>query len=293
MNNPIVSIIIPTYNRAHLISETLDSVIAQTYTNWECIVVDDGSTDDTLEVLKEYANRDARIQYHSRPKDRPKGANACRNYGFELSKGEYVNFLDSDDILSINKLDFQISIVSSKNADIALCGWAFFNDLENFNKSKVTNYKDFSSGIELLSFLGKKSTYVPLHVYLVNSKVVKRAGKWNERLKINQDGEFFTRVLINSKEIYTVNECLVYYRRSHGNNVSSYKIEVLKDIIISWNLIALHCKPHIDSEVNFYVNNSKKRIFNNLIYNYPFFVLRNISFFKEVFMYKVKRKLKI
>src|SRR5690606_34735075 len=98
MNNPLVSIIIPTYTRAHLIGETLDSVLAQTYTHWECIVVDDGSADGTDTLMKSYCDKDARFQYHHRPADRLPGGNAARNYGFEVSKGEYVMFLDSDDL---------------------------------------------------------------------------------------------------------------------------------------------------------------------------------------------------
>ena len=98
MNNPLVSIIIPTYNRAHFIGETLESVIAQTYENWECIVVDDGSTDYTDELMEYYCKKDTRIQYHHRPDIKPRGANACRNYGFGVSKGEYINWFDSDDL---------------------------------------------------------------------------------------------------------------------------------------------------------------------------------------------------
>lgn len=95
----LVSIIIPTYNRAHLLGETLNSVMAQTYRNWECIVVDDGSTDHTNELLEFYNKKDSRIQYHHRPKSYPKGANPFRNYGFKLSHGEYVQWFDSDDII--------------------------------------------------------------------------------------------------------------------------------------------------------------------------------------------------
>lgn len=119
MNNPLVSIIIPTFNRAHFIGETLDSVLAQTYTNWECIVVDDGSADASAEVLKSYYEKDSRIQYHHRPADRPKGANACRNFGFELSKGDYIQFLDSDDSLDFFCLSERISMVT-KNLTINL-----------------------------------------------------------------------------------------------------------------------------------------------------------------------------
>src|SRR5690554_5694001 len=94
-----ISIIIPVFNRQKLIKETLDSVLAQIYENWECIVVDDGSTDETWEVLEQYAKKDARIKIHKRHRD-PKGAPTCRNIGMELSEGEYLIFLDSDDLLA-------------------------------------------------------------------------------------------------------------------------------------------------------------------------------------------------
>lgn len=99
MQNPLVSIIIPTYNRAHLIGETLDSVLEQTYTNWECIVVDDGSTDDTLAIIQKYIEKDRRFSFFFRPETKPKGASSSRNYGLFQSKGELIIFLDSDDWL--------------------------------------------------------------------------------------------------------------------------------------------------------------------------------------------------
>jgi len=129
--SPLVSIIIPTYNRAHLIGETLDSIIAQTYTNWECIVVDDGSTDGTDELLTEYCKKDGRFQYHHRPKDRPKGANTCRNYGFELSKGEYVNWFDSDDIMLPDFLKIKYEVFE-ESFDLVICtGYKVDENLQN------------------------------------------------------------------------------------------------------------------------------------------------------------------
>ena len=82
--SPLVSIIIPSYNRAKLLEETLDSILAQTWKNWECIVVDDGSTDSTEELLKMKYLNDKRFTWYRRPQDVPKGANACRNYGFQI-----------------------------------------------------------------------------------------------------------------------------------------------------------------------------------------------------------------
>ena len=122
----LISIIIPTYNRAHLIGETLDSIVAQTYSNWECIVVDDGSTDTTAEVMREYVKKDSRFQYHQRPENKLKGPNSCRNYGFELSKGEYIKWFDSDDVMLPTLLEKQIlSFVD--NVEMSVCKLSYFD----------------------------------------------------------------------------------------------------------------------------------------------------------------------
>ena len=94
--SPLVSIIIPTFNRAQKISVALNSVIQQSYTHWECLVIDDGSDDATNVLLKDYENTDKRIRYYERERE-PKGAPTCRNIGLHNAKGEYVIFLDSDD----------------------------------------------------------------------------------------------------------------------------------------------------------------------------------------------------
>ena len=96
---PLVSIIIPTYNRAYLIAETLESICSQTYTKWECIIVDDHSTDTTELVVNHFVDRDSRFSFHKRPETKRKGANACRNFGLELASGQFVTWCDSDDIM--------------------------------------------------------------------------------------------------------------------------------------------------------------------------------------------------
>ena len=104
---PLVSVIIPTYNRAHLIGETLDSALAQTYQNWECIIGDDGSSDNTDEVVGEYVKKDSRFKYFHRPDQHLRGGNGARNYGFKMSQGEYVNKYG---IFLEKKIQFQILI---------------------------------------------------------------------------------------------------------------------------------------------------------------------------------------
>jgi len=94
----LISIIIPTYNREHLIGNTLKSLVNQTYQNWECIVVDDGSTDNTKNIIESYRNNDNRFSFYKR-EILPKGASHCRNIGLSKAKGQFVVFLDSDDEL--------------------------------------------------------------------------------------------------------------------------------------------------------------------------------------------------
>ena len=94
--------------------ETLESVIAQTYQNWECIVVDDGSTDRTREVVQSYCDKDSRIKLFCRPNEKPKGANASRNYGYEISEGEWLKWLDSDDILLPVALEAQVLLINDE-----------------------------------------------------------------------------------------------------------------------------------------------------------------------------------
>lgn len=128
----LISIIIPTFNRANILSETIDSILAQTYENWECIVVDDGSSDGTEELLKTYSASDSRFHFYKRPMNKPKGANACRNYGFEKSKGEFINWFDSDDIMHPKFLEIRISrLIEDETLDFCAClGRKFVRGIE-------------------------------------------------------------------------------------------------------------------------------------------------------------------
>lgn len=123
---PLISIIIPTYNRAHLIGETIASIQSQTYTHWECVIVDDGSTDDTEQLILSYIKNDARISYYKKPDDLPKGPSAARNYGFSKSKGAYINWFDSDDLMHSGKLETDLQNLASGDFDFTISQSAFF-----------------------------------------------------------------------------------------------------------------------------------------------------------------------
>lgn len=279
---PLVSVIIPTYNRGHLINETLDSIIAQTYENWECIIVDDGSTDNTKEIVRKYLMQDNRFQYHQRPKNRMKGANACRNYGFELSKGAFINWIDSDDIFSKNKFESQINVIE-KNVDIITCKWGRFSNQEKDLKTKNFKiYKNYNSALDLLEDYGKYNAFYPSHVFLVSRNVIFKSGLWNENLIVNQDGEFFCRVFLFSKKIAHSNDCYAMYRIPESDNTSSVKNKSKAEhIILSWILIEGYLKLVDKERFNQYIRSGKNYVFLNLSNDFKDLIKDNKFFFKE------------
>jgi len=203
----LISIIIPTYNRAHLIGETLDSILAQTYTNWECIVVDDGSTDNTSNILAKYIEKDKRFQYHKRPKERIKGPNSCRNYGFEISKGEYIKWFDSDDILISNAFEIS-SIFFSKLPDLIVSSLEFMD----FNKKKIEKKHVFFSENLIQDYLIGKIKFYTFTPTWKKSFLEKQSSLFDEDITNMDDWDFNLRMLYNEPSIIYLNEPLIQYR---------------------------------------------------------------------------------
>jgi len=226
MQNPLVSIIIPTYNRVRLIGETLDTVLAQTYKNWECIVVDDGSTDGTNKLLFKYCKNDARFQYRHRPADRPKGANSCRNYGIEVSEGEYIILFDSDDLMLPNHVEIKISNIVLHKSDYVITKTKFFNYSEG-NLLLDNNY-NFDNKISAYNYISQKINWLTLDV-CINSCIAKSI-KFNEQLQSGQEYNYFSKLTLISKEAQFINET-VSLRRFHENSIRG---SLRKDRIINY-----------------------------------------------------------
>jgi glycosyltransferase involved in cell wall biosynthesis len=224
MDKPLVSIIIPTYNRADLIRETLDSVLAQTYQNWECIIVDDGSTDNTDEVVGEYVLKDQRFKYYHRPDEHLPGGNGARNYGFKMSKGEYVNWLDSDDLLINTYIKNQVKNIVSQKADVSICDLKLFSTHKSITKKwlsdawKNSTYEEFCEGYVMFRF----GITTPCFFY--KKTFLKKLKLFEESLKRSQEYEFFCRIFLVHKPKYkTLNKPLVLYRQHQGNKLQELK----------------------------------------------------------------------
>lgn len=206
--NPLVSIIIPTYNRAHLIGETLDSVLAQTYPNWECIVVDDGSTDNTDALMADYMARDTRFRYYHRPKDRLPGGNAARNYGFEVSKGEFIQWFDSDDLMVPEKLKLKVEAMLENNVDFVISKTKYFN-------KKNKNFKNYDFEPKDVTFdmfaTGYVKWYTPDMILMRN--IAEKVG-FNENLTAGQEHNFICQLLLETTNLYFLKKFLTLRRYS-------------------------------------------------------------------------------
>lgn len=282
----LISIIIPAYNRGGIISETLESVLSQSYPFWECIVVDDHSTDDTAAIVKSYANRDQRISYVLRPKEKAKGAAACRNYGVEKAKGEYLQFLDSDDLLGKSKLAEQVRVLTKHGKScLATCKWGYFSQsskiIDRF-KYKYHIYRDFEKTVKLLNFMGLFNEFFPSHVYLFSRRLFTDAGSWNEELTNNDDAEFFTRVILKASKIRFVPGARVYYRSASSQKLSELNSEEkVESAIRSWKVISEHFRGEHPSNPGYYVKNSINNLHNMILLKAPELEPRYREFLRE------------
>ncbi|MGC6429618.1 MAG: glycosyltransferase family 2 protein [Jejuia sp.] len=215
--NPLISIIIPTYNRSKIIGATLNSVINQTYSNWECLVIDDGSTDETEQLMVNYMERDARFKYHKRPTNRPKGANACRNYGFELSKGSLINWFDSDDVLLPNKLEKQRELLRNSAYGFAICQSKKIYRNKG-NKETLWN-KNIHSNDVLNNYISFKISWQTGAVLYKKEFLEELQLKFDESLQQSQEYDFHIRLLTkNQNYAFDTEPLMVVY--AHTDSIS-------------------------------------------------------------------------
>lgn len=217
MEKGLVSIITPTYNCATFIGETIESVQAQTYQNWEMIIVDDCSTDNTREIVERYTEKDNRIKYFCLQNN--SGAAIARTKSMELANGEYMAFLDSDDIWMKDKLEKQISFM--RKYDIAFSCTSYEQIDE---KGKSLN--------KVISTVPKAGyNRVLLDCPVGNSTVmynVEKMGKFKvPDIRKRNDDALWLQMLKKEKYIYGMKSVLMKYRIRH-NSISSNKFKVIK-----------------------------------------------------------------
>ena len=206
---PLVSILIPAFNARQWIEETLSSAVKQSWERKEIVVVDDGSTDGTLEIAKGFAKHGVRVYEQENG-----GAAAARNKAFSLCDGDYIQWLDADDLLSPDKIKYQMeAAVLIGNPRIALSSaWAKFMAQWYGAKFTPTALWCDLSPTEWLFRKVDQNLSMQTATWLISRELTELAGPWDTRLFGDDDGEYFCRVLLASEGTHFVPESLVYYR---------------------------------------------------------------------------------
>lgn len=208
----LVTIIIPTYNRAHLLRETLNSVCAQTYPYWECIIVDDGSTDDTLEILNQFVEVDSRFKVFKRPNLFKKGPSGCRNFAFQLSLGKFIQFFDSDDIMHPDHLLKKMQLLNNSEVDFVVCKLKSFST----NQGDVCFYDhdvpDFVVGDSLFESFATGSFPMMMQMPMWRKNVLDEVMPFREDIQLLEDHELYLRILASERNVGIINDVLILYR---------------------------------------------------------------------------------
>ena len=218
-----VSIIIPVYNRELLLPETLDSILAQTYINWECILVDDGSTDDSLSVCNSYAQQDSRFNVFSRPASVKKGANGCRNYGFHHASGEFIQWFDSDDLMEKDLIVSALKQIGIEN-DMVFSGAAYFDIDKRQVHEKPFHFGDFNRNLIVDILSGYCHIGTP-QAFFKKAFLDFSREQFNEKLNRNQETEFFIRLLLRHPSI-SINQKTTVFIRNHKYSISGDYVQL-------------------------------------------------------------------
>jgi glycosyltransferase involved in cell wall biosynthesis len=207
----LVSILIPAYNAEKWIGETIQSALSQTWLNKEIIIVNDGSTDNTLSIASRFESKTVKVISQDNV-----GGCAARNKALEYAQGEYIQWLDSDDLLAPNKIALQMSAADSGVSSRVLFSGPygiFYASPKRANFIRNSLWQDLSPVEWMLRKFSENIFLIPA-CWLVSRNLTEVTGKWDERLWLNQDGEYFCRVVARSERVKFTSKAVCYYRQS-------------------------------------------------------------------------------
>jgi teichuronic acid biosynthesis glycosyltransferase TuaG len=221
---PFITVIVPIYNGEKYLSETVQSVIDQTYDNWELILINDGSTDKTASIINDFVGLDRRIKKITIPESSG-GPAYPRNLGLDLAKGEYVAFLDADDLWATQKLALQIDFLTYAKADMVHCGGITINALGE----KIGNVESFKKHRFFKFFLGNSVALMMNNPIILSSSLISKSEIFKFRedkdLEAVEDWFLWIESYLSGKKIRMLNKNLMSYR-SHDESISKMLDEV-------------------------------------------------------------------
>jgi glycosyltransferase involved in cell wall biosynthesis len=230
---PLVSILIPFHNAAPWLAETLGSALAQTWPRKEIIVVNDGSTDNSLAIARSFESRGVTIlDQHNQ------GAAAARNTALRAARGEWLQFLDADDLLAPDKIAAQLALAEKTGPDFALCArWSRFT--RSPADADFTPQPLCADADPVAWVVEKMERNAMMHpaAWLVSRTLADRAGPWDESLSLDDDGEYFNRVVLASRGVRHCAEAVSFYRSNLAGSLSGAKSE--KAWASAWRSLSL------------------------------------------------------
>jgi len=261
----LVSILIPAYNAEKWISETIMSALSQTWSHCEIIIVDDGSSDKTFDVANRFQSKTLRVI-----RQENLGASAARNKALSLAQGDYIQWLDADDLLAPDKISQQLKYADDGNKTRRLLSSAFGYFFYRIHKAKFipTNLWHDLTPVEWLVIRFTDRVWIHPAAWLVSRRLTNQAGLWDERLSLNDDGEYFARVVSACEAVKFVSEAKCYYRQVNINSLSNtLSHRANESLFLSLQLCYRHLLALENSERT--RNAALKHLQKYIIYFYP------------------------
>lgn len=218
--NQLVSICMPCYNAARYVGPALDSALAQTWPNVEIIVVNDGSTDGSGEILADYEGRGVKVIHQAN-----RGQCAAANRAYGESSGDYIKFFDADDLLSPDFITQQMARLDGRTDAVASAEWGRFHDdnLATFKLNPQSVWRDMEATEWLVEAWSDARSMMQCALWLIPRQVLERSGGWDESLSLINDFEFFARVMCHSEEVLFTPGATLYYRSGITGSLSGQK----------------------------------------------------------------------
>lgn len=221
MSTPLITIIMATYNRSEIVEESLISVASQTFKNFECVIIDDHSTDNSVEVISEFISDDPRFRLYKRQETFLKGLPGCRNFGLTKSRGRYILFFDDDDILHPDVLSITYDILKTQNA--SFCWFkrkTFKNEPEIIHAEEIPNFMFEINENHLYDILSNKLPFNSCQVLWKRDCFAKN--KFNEQLMYAEEWECYSRIICSGINGLGITNTLIFARKHELSNTGEY-----------------------------------------------------------------------
>jgi glycosyltransferase involved in cell wall biosynthesis len=242
----LVSILIPAYNTQRWIAAAIESALGQTWPKKEIIIVDDGSSDRTLQIAKKYESKSVKVLSQEN-----RGASAARNKAFSLAQGDFIQWLDADDLLDADKIRRQlVQIDLDPNTRILLTSrfGKFFYRVEHARFISNSLWRELAP-VEWLFLKFAQRAAITGPAFLVSRRLSEVAGPWDERLSFDDDGEYFCRLVSRSEKVKFVAEAISYYRMGNSSSLSNDRsARALESLLSSLALCFRYLRSLEDSD---------------------------------------------